>query len=145
MPRRRLAVSRRRRGFTLMEVMLVLVILVILGSLTVGMFSSQQKQAAIRSTRAQIGLFKSPLDTYHLDMGAYPSTDEGLAALSQAPSSAANAANWAGPYLEGTVPTDPWGNAYQYQYPGTKNTDRYDIWSFGPDRSNGTDDDIYLN
>lgn len=140
MSRRRLAA--RRRGFTLMEVMLVLVILVILGSLTVGMFSSQQKQAAIRSTRAQVGLFKSPLDSYHLDMGSYPATDDGLNALSQAPSNASNSANWAGPYLEGAIPTDPWGNPYQYQYPGSRNADRYDIWSFGPDGSNGTDDDI---
>jgi general secretion pathway protein G len=140
MSRRRLAA--RRRGFTLMEVMLVLVILVILGSLTVGMFSSQQKQAAIRSTRAQVGLFKSPLDSYHLDMGSYPATDDGLNALSQAPSNASNVANWAGPYLEGAIPSDPWGNPYQYQYPGSKNADKYDIWSFGPDGSNGTDDDI---
>jgi general secretion pathway protein G len=136
------AVSRRRRGFTLMEVMLVLVILVILGSLTVGMFSSQQRQAAVRSTRAQIGLFKTPLDSYHLDMGSYPATDDGLNSLSQVPSSASNAANWAGPYLEGSIPSDPWGNPYQYAYPGTNNPDKYDIWSFGPDGSNGTDDDI---
>jgi general secretion pathway protein G len=106
------------------------------------MFSSQQRQATIRSTRAQIGLFKTPLDSYFLDMGEYPATDQGLAALTAVPSGARNASNWAGPYVDGTIPSDPWGNPYQYAYPGTNNIDKYDIWSFGPDGASGTDDDI---
>lgn len=141
MTARRYPASRRHRGFTLMEVMLVLVILVILGSLSVGMFTRTQAQATIRATRSQIGLFDTPLGLYFIDMGSYPSNEEGLNGLRQAPNSA-NSSNWAGPYLENEIPTDPWGNPYQFVSPGTRNPDKYDVWSFGPDRTNGTDDDI---
>lgn len=82
---------------------------------------------------------KTPLMTYRIHMGGYPSTEEGLKALITAPSNAGD--RWRGPYIEGTrgeVPKDPWGNPYQYRYPGERNSGGYDIFSYGPD---GVDSD----
>lgn len=78
---------------------------------------------------------------YQLNMSDYPTSEEGLEALRQAPSGSGSS-KWDGPYLEGRIPVDPWDNPYQYQSPGKNNPHSYDIWSFGPDRSDGTDDDI---
>lgn len=130
--------SRERAAFTLMEVLLVLVILVVLGSFAVGVFSNTQARALVRAAQSQIGLFKTPLNTYQLDVGMYPST---LEALYSVPSDLTNPTKWGGPYLE-TIPLDPWGNPYQYQFPGNNNPNSYDVWSFGPDGQNGTADDI---
>jgi len=131
---------RRRAGFTLIEVLLVLVILVILGSLSVAMFTNTQTNANIKAAQSQIGLFKTPLDQYHLDMNRYPSRLEDLL---QRPADAANPNQWKGPYLEGSsIPVDPWGNPYQYDPSGTRNPNRPDIWSLGPDGVDNTDDDI---
>ncbi len=138
--------SRRRNrppgGFTLIEVLLVLVILVILVSLVAGGYISAQRRAMTDAARAQIGLFKTPLTMYHLSLFTYPSTQQGLEALLNPPSDLGNANKWDGPYLEESVPVDPWGNPYQYESPGKYNTETYDIWSFGPDQSDGTNDDI---
>jgi general secretion pathway protein G len=133
---------RRRGGFTLMEVLLVLVILVILGSFAVFAYSSAQKQSRVNAAKSQIGLFKTPLEMFQLNLSQYPTTSQGLEALRQPPSDLSNQADWQGPYLIEPVPNDPWGTPYQYTYPGTRNTDRYDLWSVGPDKQNGTDDDI---
>jgi general secretion pathway protein G len=135
--------SRRRRGFTLMEVLLVLVILVILGSLAVGAFTTIQGNANKNAVRAQIALFKGPLDHYHLSLNQFPTTQQGLEALLAAPAELENPAKWEGPYLDvPTLPLDPWGNPYQYAAPGTHNPTRFDIWSLGPDGADGTADDI---
>ncbi len=134
--------NRRRGGFTLIEVLLVLVILVILVSLVVGGYTTAQRKAMTDAARAQIGLFKTPLSMYHLAMFNYPSTQQGLEALLNAPSDLGNSKKWDGPYLEEGVPLDPWGNPYQYESPGKFNTNTYDIWSFGPNQSDGDDDDI---
>jgi general secretion pathway protein G len=134
---------RRRRGFTLMEVLLVLVILVILGSLAVGAFTSVQGKANINAAKAQIGLFETPLDMYHLDLKTYPTTAQGLEALRTAPADLANVNAWGpDPYLDDPIPLDPWGQPYQYAFPGQRNTTKYDIWSMGPDSVDGTADDI---
>src|SRR5690606_3930291 len=105
----------RRRGFTLMEVLLVLVILVILGSFAVGMFSNTQRKAQINATRSQIGAFDTPIGTYYIDTNEYPPE---LDALRRPPASMANPHKWAGPYMTKDVPLDPWGNPYRYAYPG---------------------------
>jgi general secretion pathway protein G len=135
--------SRRRhsrQGFTLIEVLLVLAILVILGSLAVGMFTNTQSKANIRAAKSQIGLFDTPIQEYHLDLNQFPSTLEALVA---APGDLANPAKWGGPYLKDkTVPLDPWGSPYQYVAPGANNPNMYDLWSLGPDKASGTDDDI---
>lgn len=132
----------RRRGFTLIEVLLVLVILVILGSMVVFQVGRSQKKALVNQAKAQIGAFELPLGQYHLDVLDYPSPSAGLEALRSQPADLANPAKWNGPYLNKQVPLDPWGRPYQYMAPGKMNLDGFDIWSFGPDGVDGTEDDI---
>ena len=136
--------SRRRRGgFTLIEVLLVLVILVTLASLAVTAYDGIQRKANTDAATVQIGLFKDQLALFKLSMKNYPTTDQGLEALVQAPADLVNQDSWAGPYIEGgMVPTDPWENPYQYESPGKYNQNSYDVWSFGPDGTDGTDDDV---
>jgi general secretion pathway protein G len=128
----------RRAGFTLIEVLLVLIILVILGSLAVNVFTGTQDRANINAAKAQVGLLAEPINRYRLDMNKYPAR---LEDLWQAPSDSALAEKWGGPYVEPLKP-DPWGNPYQYSSEGKKNTSKFDFWSSGPDGQSGTDDDI---
>ena len=132
----------RRRGFTLVEVLLVLVILMIIASLVVAAYGPIQRQAYINATRTQIKAFKTPLQTYRLNLNDYPSTQQGLEALRDPPADLPNVDKWVGPYLDSPVPLDPWDNPYQYEYPGKYEVDVPDIWSFGPDGMDGTDDDV---
>ena len=134
----RLNRRRRRDGFTLMEVLLVLIILVVLASLSAVVVTGTRKKANEQAARAQIGLFDSPIDLFHMHCNRYPNS---LTDLWQSPSDTAMAGNWAGPYLD-VAGADPWGNQYQYVTPGKHNTDSYDIWSNGPDGQDGTEDDI---
>jgi general secretion pathway protein G len=130
---------RRRSGFTLIEVLMVLVILVIIMSVAVGTYVNTLKKARIDAARSQIGAFKSPLSVYELHMGSFPTTAQGLQALVNHPNDA-SAGNWNGPYLD-SVPLDPWSRPYQYCSPGRYHPD-YDVWSLGPDGVDGTSDDI---
>jgi general secretion pathway protein G len=134
----------KRRGFTLIEILVVIAIITFLAGLTIAnvgkLFGGSQVDIAKLFVTQSI---KTPLVTYRLHMGAYPTTDEGLQALMVAPANKVD--RWRGPYLtEGTkLPLlDPWGEPYQYRCPGVHNKDGYDIWSKGPDRTDGTDDDI---
>ncbi len=136
------AARRRQGGFTLMEVMLVLVILVILASTAGLAYQGIQRRANINAAKMQVGALSTPLDAYHMAVGNYPSTAQGLQALRHQPAELSNASQWDGPYLDSNVPLDPWGNPYQYMCPGTHNPDKYDVWSMGPDGINGTQDDI---
>jgi general secretion pathway protein G len=128
-----------RRGFTLMEVLLVLAILVVLGSMvTVGYMRlniNAQKDAA----RSQIGMLEEAVQHYALNIGSCPSTQQGLEALRVAPSDLKNQAKWAGPYLGQAVPNDPWGQPYQYEQ---VSAEECRIWSNGPDGQQGNEDDI---
>jgi general secretion pathway protein G len=134
--------NRRRDGFTLIEVLLVMAILVVLASLAAVNIGSARRKAKIDAAKSQVGMFKTPLQMYELAIGSYPTTAQGLDALRTAPSDLPNASKWDGPYLESPVPLDPWENAYQYVAPGTHNTDSFDVWSNGPDGQSGTEDDI---
>lgn len=127
--------KRRRRGFTLVEVLLVLVILaIIMGMVGVAVFP-RLEEAKIRATKTQIDAFRTQLAQYKLSVGDFPPD---LGALRVPP---ADAPNWRGPYADKDIPPDPWGTQYSYQHPGQH--DEYpDIWSAGPDRISGTADDI---
>ncbi len=135
--------NRPRRGFTLMELLLVMAILVILLGLVAPRFLGTQKKANIGAAKSQIGLFKAPLEMFALDNHSYPNTEQGLAALIEEPDEAESKKTWNGPYLDSSPPKDPWGHDYQYAYPPSKNKKDFpDIWSLGPDGEDGTEDDV---
>ena len=132
-------VNRRRQrqsGFSLIELLLVLVILAVLAAVVVPKFTNRTEQARITAAKTDISMLDTALDAYEIDNGRYPSNDEGLAALV----SQGSAKNWKGPYIKKDVPQDPWGNAYVYRYPGTNNVNGYDLVSYGPDGREGNDD-----
>lgn len=127
----------RDRGFTLIELLVVLVILGLIASVigprVVGYLAGAKSDTA----KLQIEELGAALDLYKLEIGRYPTTDEGLQALVQAP---AGASGWRGPYLKKkVVPKDPWGNPYRYAAPGQHGV--YDIYSFGADNRQGGDDE----
>jgi general secretion pathway protein G len=132
-----------QKGFTLIEIMVVVIIIGILAALVVPQFTGRTERARIAAAKTQIdSLFSTALDMYEADNGNYPSSDQGLQALRIQPTTDPVPKNWKGPYLKKDVPVDPWGNAYIYAYPGTHNTAGYDLYSYGPDGQDGTDDDI---
>jgi general secretion pathway protein G len=121
------------------EVLLVLVILVMIGSLAVVQYGNIQEKAQIKAAKAEIEVLENALRLYRLDVSTYPATDAGLEALSQAPG---DTDKWQGPYLEQDSLQDPWGRPYQYQFPGQYSEDKPDIWSLGPDGEDGSEDDV---
>lgn len=129
-----------RAGLTLIEILIVLALISLLAGLVITNIDKifGQNQETIARLFVSESL-KVPLATYKIQMGSYPTTEEGLQALITAPANRAD--RWKGPYLESrTVPVDPWGNSYQYRYPGTKNPDKFDLWSWGPDTRESADD-----
>jgi general secretion pathway protein G len=129
-----------RQAFTLIELLLVLVILAVLAGVLVPRFTSRTEQARITRAKTDLNTISLGLDQFEIDTGRLPTSEEALAALVQAP---ASVKDWNGPYLrQGGVPTDPWGNAYLYQQPGTHNANGYDLYSYGPDGAEGGGDDI---
>lgn len=138
----RVRLQLRARGFTLLEILVVLAIIGLVAGLAIskigGIYDSAKIQTADLFVRTSV---KLPLNAYKIAMSDFPSTAEGLQALITAP--ARGGGNWRGPYLESNkVPLDPWNEPYQYEYPGQHNKGSFDIWSKGPDRQSGTDDDI---
>jgi general secretion pathway protein G len=133
----------RRRAFTLIEVLIVVVILTALATMVLPRFSGWGTEGKIGAARAVVeGSIPTALELYQLHNDTYPSTEQGLNALIEEPSSDPRPRNWRGPYLQ-RRPIDPWGNEYQYRQPASQNKIAgYDIWSMGPDGVDGTDDDI---
>ncbi len=106
----------------------------------VGIFiGGMQKGAYEDSAKTQINMLKSSLNAFRLHVGSYPTTTQGLMALFDPPADLKNPTKWRGPYVEGEIPADPWGNPYQYEL---LSPDVYRIWSWGADGVNGTEDDI---
>jgi general secretion pathway protein G len=128
----------RRGGFTLIEVLLVLIILVIIGALAVNTFTGTRERASINAARSNISLVRSAIDRYQLDFNKYPAK---LSDLWEPPTDETAREKWTSEYMEPLKP-DPWDNEYQYLAEGEKNPDKYDFWSNGPDGESGTDDDI---
>lgn len=129
-------------GFTLLELLVVLVILGLLVSFVGPKYFQQIGKSEAQVARAQIDSFDKALDQYRVDSGHYPTTDQGLAALFSAP---AGEAKWAGPYLKKAVPADPWGAAYIYTSPGANGRD-FDIVSYGKDgKAGGGGDDADIS
>lgn len=121
------------KGFTLLELLVVIVIIGLLAAYVGPKYFAQLGKSEVTVAKAQIEAFEKALDTYRLDVGRYPATEEGLAALTSAPASAAG--KWNGPYLKKVIPLDPWGRAYAYRAPGTKGD--FDIISLGKDGQPG--------
>jgi len=124
-------------GFTLIEMMVVMVIIGLLVALVGPNFIKQGEKAKLKAARAQIEMLGTSLDTFRLDVGRYPSSQEGLAALRQRPF---GADRWDGPYLKKDVPGDPWGRPYYYRSPG-EGGHPYDLLSYGADGAPGGDGD----
>ena len=128
-----------KRGFTLVELMLVVIIIGVLVAMVMPRLSGRSEEARIGVAKADIELnIATALKLFELDNGVFPTTDEGLQALLTAPSSARN---WKGPYLE-KKPVDPWGKTYQYRGPGTHRTHDFDLFSLGRDGVESADDVI---
>ena len=136
--------SRRRdgeRGFTLVEMLVVITIIGLIMALVGPRVLGYLGESKVKAARIQIESFSSALDLFYLDNGRYPSSSEGLPALVQRP---ANSGSWNGPYLKtATVPADPWGRPYIYRSPGTHAP--YDIASYGPTgEASGADDAVAI-
>lgn len=131
--------SRRRAGFSLIELLLVLVILSVLAALIMPRFTNRSEKARITAAGSDINAIGTALKMFEIDNGRFPTSAEGLSALRQQP---AGITDWQGPYLDRTEFKDPWGNAYVYRSPGQQNADGYDLFSPGPDGQEGSSDDI---
>ncbi|CAD5110610.1 type II secretion system major pseudopilin GspG [Zestomonas carbonaria] len=123
---------RKPRGFTLLELLVVLVVLGLLAGIVGPKYFNQLGRSEIKVARAQIEGLAKALDIYRLEVGHYPSTEQGLGALVVAPS---DEPRWMGPYLQKDVPQDPWGRAYVYRSPGESG--EYDLLSLGKDGQPG--------
>lgn len=128
----------KEAGFTLVELMLVVVILGILAAVVLPNLSGMSEKAKINAAKAQISTLETALDNFELDTGSFPTTDQGLQALVADP----GIEGWSRPYLrKKAVPKDPWNNEYIYKREGERGVN-FEVFSMGPDGQENTDDDI---
>ncbi len=133
---------KNKTGFTLIEIMLVVIIIGVLAAMVMPNMSGRGSQARIAAAKIDIEAnLMTVLDLYELDNGRYPTTEQGLTALIRKPNLSPEANNWNGPYLKrNNIPIDPWGKEYVYVSPGNKNVDGFDLSSCGIDGVESEDD-----
>lgn len=134
---RELRLKNNRKAFTLVELLVVIVIIALLSSLVAPKLFGKLDSAKVKTAYAQMQMLSQALDSFRLDVGRYPTTEEGLAILWAKHSTLKN---WNGPYLPKPVKQDPWGNPYHYKQPG-KDGNPYDLYSLGSDGKEGGDKD----
>src|SRR5664279_3986778 len=127
------SLARRAAGFTLLELLVVMVIIGLLAGFVAPRYFSQVGKSQVKAAKAQVDALDKAIEQFRLDMNRLPTTEEGLAVLNTAPP---NEPNWGGPYLKKDVPKDPWGHPYVYLAPGTHNND-FDLMSYGKDGQPG--------
>jgi len=133
-------ILKKDQGFTLVELMLVIIIIGVLVAMVAPRLTGRSRQAREAATQADINAHLSAaLDLFELDNGRFPTTAEGMDALRTAPP---GVRRWKGPYLKRPMPMDPWGRPYIYRSPGQHNQEDYDLFSNGPDGVEGNKDDI---
>ena len=129
----------RKQGFTLVEMLLVLVIIGVLAAIVIPKIAGRGEDARLQAAKTQISSFGTALDMFEVDNGYYPKGKDGLRDLLVLPR---DAQNWKGPYLKSELPVDPWNNAYNYECPGKHNPSGYDLSSAGPNGRPGDEDDL---
>lgn len=139
MRRRACGVASHTNGFTLIEILVVIVVLAVLASLVAPNVFQHVGASKETAAKTQIEMLGAALDGYRLNNGMYPTTVQGLDALRAEPQTEPRPRNWRGPYLRKLVPEDPWRHAYIYESPGTNNPNGYDLKSFGADGKPGGD------
>ncbi len=134
--------KRRPAGFTLIEMLVVIVIIGVLAAIVAPRFFGKTDEAKVAAAKAQIEDFSMALNSYELDTGNFPTTQQGLKALVEKPSTPPVPSNWRGPYMsKNTIPKDPWNTPYFYTSPGKHNPD-FDLLSYGKDgKAGGSGDD----
>jgi general secretion pathway protein G len=124
----------RAAGFTLIEIMVVVIIIGVLAAMIIPQFTSTTTDAKISAAKGDVSQIEAALERFNLHMDRYPTTDEGLKVLVEPPAS--DNKKWRGPYIKQLRP-DPWGNAYQYRVPGMHHPSTFDVWSRGADSQDG--------
>lgn len=134
--------DRIRRGFTLLELIVVVAIIATLAAVVAPAIFRNVGDAKQSAAKSQLEMFSVALNQYRLDNDQYPTTDQGLAALRTIPATGTIPRNWRGPYLSRVVPQDPWNRPYIYLSPGIENPQSYDLYTLGRDGLvGGTDED----
>src|SRR5206468_2188015 len=132
-----ITVRTKPHGFTLIEILVVIIVLGLLAALVGPRILGRVSEAKSAAARTQIELLGLALDNYRLDNGSYPTTEQGLTALQEKPAREPIPLSWRGPYLKKAVPLDPWGRAYLYKSPGEHNASGYDLYTLGRDGQPG--------